>query len=154
MKYWHLLLTMHKFVVTWLLHASLCGLLCIPLTLAATTIRVQQYIQRQFPAPIELRPYELEQLSWVLDHVKRSHEQDHRITDAGVHIEISRALTRLYCLQLLRAGGYNDYRNFVAPQIKSKLADPLTYSGFLSLTEKIKHLHNKDYQLLMFNYQY
>lgn len=101
-----------------------------------------------FPATFSISSDQLSQLSWVLDHKNRTYDMDFAVEDTAVHIEIHRALTRLYCAQLLRAGTMDAYNSFIAAQLDSGIVRPLQISSFMNLSKHIQRLSADDYELI------
>lgn len=129
------------------------------LVLAATLLRVDvifardqdvlgQYIRQNFPASLQISSAQLAQLTWVLGHDRRSNDMDMQASANGMHIEIVRAVTRLYCLQLLKSGRAQDYDDFISAQLKTNENKTLTFNSFKKLSRHIQKLKSLDYQLL------
>src|SRR5687768_349234 len=102
---------------------------------ASNTEELQTYIKKNFPVNLQINSAQIAQLSWILHHPKHSNDMDLHINHKNMHIEISRALTRLYCLQLLRSGKKIDYQQFVAGQVPSGNNIPLTFASFTKLSK-------------------
>lgn len=131
----------------------------ILLVLAATLLRADvifaqeqdvlgQYIRQNFPASLKISSAQLAQLTWVLGHDRRSNDMDMQASANGMHIEIVRAVTRLYCLQLLKSGRTQDYDDFISAQLKANENKTLTFNSFKKLSRHIQKLKSLDYQLL------
>lgn len=104
---------------------------------------------KNFPTTFNVSEDQLAQLSWALDHKNRTYDMDLAVDgDADVHIEIHRALTRLYCAQLLRTGGIDAYNSFIAAQLEFGIAQPLQLSSFMNLSKHIQQLPADDYELV------
>lgn len=121
------------------------GLLATPLQ-AADNTKLLAYIKNNFSDKLHLTNAQLQQLAWVVDHSRHSHDLEMYIAPQNktIHIEISRALTRLYCLQLLKSGKKADYDNFISSQLNK----PLAFSSFKKLSRYIQQLDSSDYALL------
>lgn len=109
---------------------------------------ISNYIDNHFPANFKVSANQIDQLSWVLDHNVSTNDLDLYIKSSAVHTEVSRALTRLYCSQLLRSGTRDSYNAFVAAQLQSNITEPLTFVTFNKLSKHIQSLQQNDYELL------
>ncbi len=116
-------------------------------TFANENALLHSYIQSQFPASLQLTPEQIEQLTWIIEHKNRSFDLD-MCANNDVHIEVSRALTRLYCLQLLKNGGRTEYEHFVAAQLSNNIDEPLSFASFNLLALHVQQLSNEDFLLL------
>lgn len=116
---------------------------------ADKTDLIRNIAHNDFPATLHVSEDQLAQLSWVLDHKNRTYDMEFAATnDSDVHIEIHRALTRLYCAQLLRMGTVDAYNNFIAAQLEANVAQPLPLSAFMKLSRHMQHLTDEDYELV------
>lgn len=143
--FYHLQLRMRKLVAfSVVIFACLisCG------SLANESESLHNYIERNFPKHLQISDAQVEQLSWIIGHKKRSYDMDAYVLDPNVHIEIVRALTRLYCFQLLKSGTQQDYLNFIAAQMDAKVSSPLTFNSFKKLSRHIQRLNSVDHELL------
>ncbi len=110
---------------------------------------IRTIASNNFPVTFKLSQDQLAQLSWALDHKNRTYDMDFAVADDSfVHIEIHRALTRVYCAQLLRAGTMDAYNSFIAAQLASGIAQPLQLSNFMVFSKHIQQLSKNDYELL------
>ena len=108
---------------------------------------IRDYIQITYGNKLKITSEQIEQLSWVVDNTIRTPEMDTKSTLGNIHREIPRALSRLYCLQLLRSGENADYERFIAPQ--TDIANPkLNRDSFAHLTRQIKALDGMSYEVL------
>jgi hypothetical protein len=115
---------------------------------AVADVELRAYIQKNYPYKLQISEEQIQQLSWVMGHVRRSYDMDMQAVDNGVHIEIVRALTRMYCLQLLRSGTADDYTKFIAAQLDANANSSLTFCSFKKLSKLIQALNALDYELL------
>lgn len=110
---------------------------------------IRTTVSNNFPATFNVSEDQLVQLSWALNHKNRTYDMDFAVEDdSGIHIEIHRALTRLYCAQLLRIGSVDAYNNFIAAQLELGIAQPLQLSSFMKLSKHIQQLPADDYELI------
>ena len=65
---------------------------------------IRDYIKVTYGNRLNISEEQTEQLSWVIDNPEYTPEMDTRADRNTIHREIPRALSRLYSLQLLRAG--------------------------------------------------
>ena len=108
--------------------------------------RIQQYIDVTFPdGQLIIDLPMLEQLTWVENSPSRTSEMDTKATSITVHREIPRALSRIFCLRLLRSGLPEDYSAFVKPQPE---ATQLTQESFNHLSALIRKLNDSEYTAL------
>jgi hypothetical protein len=123
---------------------------CMPCGVYADKIDlIRNTASNNFPATFHVSENQFAQLSWVLDHKNRTYDMDFAAADdTAVHIEIHRALTRLYCAQLLRTGTVDAYNSFIAAQLEADVAQPLQLSSFMQLSRHIQHLTDADYELV------
>lgn len=110
--------------------------------------KVRAYIKKKFPANFNVSDDIIAQLSWTLYHDKRTNDLDTHVIDGEAYIEVSRAITRLYCAQLLRAGTMDAYNQFVAAQLAAGIKEPLTFASFVNLATHIQKLSSLDFELL------
>lgn len=115
---------------------------------ANETTAIREYIQATFPANLQLSTEQLDQLSWSVKHKFRSFDLDMQQSNQAMHMEVSRSLTRLYCLQLLKKGDRNSYEQFVKAQLKTHLKEPLSFASFRILSQHIQQLSIESYNLL------
>ncbi len=108
---------------------------------------IRSYISNNF-SKIILTQEQIAQLSWIMDHKRRSHDMDLRVANPKIHIEISRALTRLYCMQLLKDGSKTSYDQFVAAQLSNDSETILTFVSFKKLSKYLQNLSDDDYAIL------
>lgn len=113
---------------------------------AVENAKLIDYINNNFADKLHLTAAQLQQLAWVVDHFRHSHDLEMCIApqNKAIHIEIARALTRLYCLELLKSGKKADYDKFISSQINQ----PLSFSSFKKLSKYIQQLKNSDHELL------
>ncbi|WP_066013004.1 hypothetical protein [Endozoicomonas atrinae] len=129
--------------------ASLVLLLLVSLSIVAENRLdpIRQYIHKHFSDQLEITQEQIEQLSWVLDNPVFTPELATQLSSAPIHQEVPRALSRLYCLQLLRNGSHEAYEAFVAPQ-----TDPdtprLTEPSFRQLSREIAGLDSVSYEVI------
>lgn len=102
----------------------------------------------KFPCTFKITEQQLNQLSWALENKNRTHDMDLAVQYNDMHIEIYRALTRLYCAQLLRIGTMDAYDHFVAAQLESGVAQPLQADSFMSFSKHIQLLSVDNYELV------
>ncbi len=114
---------------------------------------IRRYIQETFPCDnatgavcLTVTETQIEQLSWVLENPVITPEFD-IAGQRGIHMEVPRALSRLYSLQLLRSGTQADYIQFVFPQ-RNKHQHRLPFDKFLKLAKIIQGLDNHSYAVL------
>jgi len=110
---------------------------------------IRAYINKTFANKINISEDQLQQLSWIVKHKRRTYEMDMYVNPNSIHIEITRALTRLYCLQLLKTGGRDSYNKFVAAQLSNKTPNILTFYSFAKLSKHIQQLSDLDYELIV-----
>lgn len=108
---------------------------------------IRQYIHEHFSDRLEITQEQIEQLSWVLVNPVMTPEISTPLTSAPIHPEVPRALSRLYCLQLLRNGSHEDYEDFVAPQTDPD-APRLTEVSFQQLSREITELDPVSYEVI------
>lgn len=137
---------MHRYITHTLLFCS--SAMCINPIFANNEQVLHKYIDTHFSRRITISPQQISQLSWVIDHNKRSFDMDARVHDPKMHIEVVRALTRLYCMQLLRSGSQEDYEDFVASQVNQNITNSLTFASFKKLSKHLQNLSQADYGLL------
>ncbi|WP_257265093.1 hypothetical protein [Endozoicomonas sp. ONNA2] len=106
---------------------------------------IRAYIHQHFADQLVVTREQIEQLSWVLANPVVTPELSAQRLPASIHQEVPRALSRLYCLQLLRNGSNAAYKAFVAPQ-----TDPggLSESSFQQLAREIARLDAVSYEVL------
>jgi hypothetical protein len=123
-------------------------------TLSATmlhanqSIDLRQYIKKNFANDLKISQQQLQRLSWLLEPDKRRFDLEMLTSTDDNHIEVIRALTRLYCLQLLKSGTKRDYDKFIAAQLENSKADTLTFNAFKKLSKHIQQLTATDYATL------
>lgn len=108
---------------------------------------IWQYARKTFSDRLVLTPEQVEQLSWVLDNPLSTPELSSQFPVTAIHPEVSRALSRLYCLQLLRNGSHEAYEEFVAPQANPE-QPRLTEPSFRQLSREIIRLDAVSYEVL------
>lgn len=108
---------------------------------------IREYIHKHFENRLEISPEQIEQLSWVLVNPVSTPELSTTIGLTPIHREIPRALSRLYCLQLLRRGAHEDYEAFVAPQTNPDIPR-LTEVSFRQLSREIARLDSVSYEVI------
>ena len=128
---------------------SLVLLLLVSLSIVAENRLdpIRQYIHKHFADQLEITQEQIEQLSWVLDNPVFTPELATQLSSAPIHQEVPRALSRLYCLQLLRNGSHEAYEAFVAPQTDPdipRLAEP----SFRQLSREIARLDSVSYEVI------
>lgn len=122
---------------------------CVSFNVVADEIiLIQSYIRKHFPASFKISNDQLKQLHWVLKQDNYTNDQDLYVPQQGIHIEIRRALTRLYCAQLLRSGTMDSYNKFVTAQLDADVAAPLSFTTFNKLAKFIANFSESDYELL------
>lgn len=109
---------------------------------------IRNYIKQNFPANFIVNDAQISQLTWILRHERQTFDMDPIVGKPDLHVEISRALTRLYCARLLRDGSRNAYNNFVQAQIDMHVNNPLTFTSFNQLARHIQQISAQDYALL------
>lgn len=109
---------------------------------------LRDYIDVKFSKQLNISDAQTQQLTWIMGHKRRSYDMDAEVADPYMHIEVVRALTRLYCLQLLKSGTERDYLNFISAQLDAKVASPLTFNSFKKLSKHIQKLDAVDHELL------
>lgn len=110
--------------------------------------KIKLYIQANYPQEFKLSTIQLQQLTWILDHKRRSYDMDMYVAKNSMHIEVVRALNRLYCLRLLKSGTKHDYDKFIAAQVSVGVTNPLSFNSFKKLSKHIQLLLPLDYTLL------
>lgn len=126
-----------------------CCILMLGSVLADQNDLIRFTASNNFPATFKISEDQLTQLSWLLDHKNRTYDMDFAAeNDTAVHIEIHRALTRLYCAQLLRIGTLDAYNSFIAAQLKNGVTQPLQLASFMQLSKHIQQLSADDYELI------
>ncbi len=108
---------------------------------------IRQYIQKHFEGRLDITQEQIEQLSWVLDNPISTPELSEQIPSIPIHREVPRALSRLYCLQLLRRGSHEDYETFIRPQVNPE-APKLTEASFRQLSREIARLDSVSYEVI------
>lgn len=108
---------------------------------------IRLYIQKHFADRLDITQEQIEQLSWVLDNPVFTPELSTQLPSTSIHREVPRALSRLYCLQLLRAGSHDAYEAFVAPQTNPEMPR-LTEPSFRQLSREIAGLDSVSYEVL------
>lgn len=126
----------------------ICCCLAASVTCANEHQKIRTYIQQKFPPEFVLNDAQISQLAWAFQHDKHTNDFDLWVQDPDFYVEISRALTRLYCAQLLRAGTIDAYNHFVAAQLAANNHAPLSLSGFNKLAQHVQALSASDYALL------
>lgn len=91
-----------------------------------------------------LTEVEQQQLAWLNDHKGRCYDMDQHVCNSEAHIEISRAKTRMRCLELLRAGDRQAYNEFVGAQNN----DRLSLATFNKLSAYVADLKEDEYLIL------
>lgn len=123
-------------------------LLVSPLMVAENRLDpIKEYIHTHFADQLEITREQIEQLSWVLVNPVVTPELSTQRSSAAIHREVPRALSRLYCLQLLRDGSHQAYKAFVAPQTAPdvpRLSEP----SFQKFSREIAGLDAVSYQVL------
>lgn len=109
---------------------------------------IRDYIRDNFASTLRISEQQLQQLSWIVTHKRRTYEMDRYIKPGQMHSEVSRALTRLYCLQLLKAGSKQAYDQFIAAQLVSHKTKLLSFNSFNKLSKHIQQLNPLDYELI------
>jgi hypothetical protein len=109
---------------------------------------IRSIASNDFPISFKISEDQLTQLSWVLDHNNRSYDMDFAVNESEIHIEIHRALTRLYCAQLLRIGTVYAYNSFIAAQSETGILQPLQLSSFMLFSKHMQQLTKDDYELI------
>ena len=95
--------------------------MCIQSALASEPVTmIRNYIKVTYGDRLHISEEQVEQLAWVVGNPVHTPEMDAKADQKSIHIEIPRALSRLYSLQLLRSGSQEDYQRFIAPQVESK----------------------------------
>jgi len=117
-------------------------------SLADDTSRIRDYIRDNFANKLQISEQQIQQLSWIVTHKRRTYEMDRYIKPGQMHSEVSRALTRLYCLQLLKSGSKQSYDQFIAAQLVSNQIKPLSFNSFNKLSRHIQELKPLDYELI------
>jgi hypothetical protein len=110
--------------------------------------QIKKYIEQNYPADFFLTNAQLDQLSWAFAHETRSYDMDVLVDKPELHVEISRALTRMYCARLLRSGNRESYHKFVKAQIESGITQPLTIATYNKLAQHMQNIKAEDYELL------
>lgn len=110
--------------------------------------QIRRYVQQNFPAAFVINDAQISQLAWAFHHDKHTNDLDLRKNHQDIYVEISRALTRLYCAQLLRSGTLESYNRFVAAQSSVVNAKPLTFASYTKLSQHVQSLSAADYSLL------
>lgn len=109
---------------------------------------LRNYIYSNFPITFNPNDLQIEQLAWAFRHNKHTNDSDLYAADQPMAIEVRRALTRLYCAQLLRAGTREAYQQFVVAQQSAKIEPTLSFAGFTKLAQHVQQLTPADYSLL------
>lgn len=109
---------------------------------------IRSYIKNNFPADFTVSEPQIAQLAWALEHEHPTHDMDARINAKCAYIEVSRALTRLYCARLLRAGTREAYNAFMIAQLDAGVNAPLSFASFNKFSNHIQKLDQLDYELL------
>lgn len=109
---------------------------------------IRNYIKQNFPSNFLVNDAQVSQLTWILRHQRQTFDMDPILRKPDIHIEISRALTRLYCARLLRDGSRDAYNRFVQAQIDTHINNPLTFASFNQLAQHIQQISAQDYALL------
>ncbi|MDD7804656.1 MAG: hypothetical protein PUP46_03625 [Endozoicomonas sp. (ex Botrylloides leachii)] len=114
----------------------------------SVTDRIYAYANKTYGKQLSLTPDEVRQLAWVNDNPIATPEMATKDTSHALHVEIKRALTRLYCLQLLKEGSETSYQYFIAPQIGKKNVPLLNKKSFNSLSSLIQALNPTAFETL------
>ena len=116
--------------------------------LASEPVRViRDYVKLTYDDRLTISEEQLEQLTWVIDNPVSTPEMDVRTDQKTVHKEIRRALSRLYCLQLLRSGNPDDYQQFIASQTDSH-NPKLNRDSFNQMVKLIGSMDAESYEVL------
>ncbi|MCL6271521.1 hypothetical protein M3P05_16520 [Sansalvadorimonas sp. 2012CJ34-2] len=111
--------------------------------------KIREYINATYGDALIISNKQVEQLTWVLDNPVTTPEMAVIYQNGRIHLEVPRALARLYSLQLLRSGSRDDYQIFISPQIREYSADEiLPWEDFQSLSEVFKALSPAEYETL------
>ena len=118
-----------------------------PLLAATPVDTIRNYIQITYGDKLQINDDQIKQLSWVMDSSVVTPEMESRELSQVIHREVPRALSRLYCLQLLRSGKNDDYQLFINPQsVEDK--PKLNKDSFLVLSKRISGLDDESYAVL------
>ncbi|MGL5741382.1 MAG: hypothetical protein ACRCXC_01945 [Legionella sp.] len=93
-----------------------------------------------------LTPQMLEQLSCIQNNSVITIQSNTQSKAGLINIEIKRALSRFYCLQLLKEGGTLAYTKFVQYKPQDVI---LSESNFDRLSQLIQHLTSSSQECLM-----
>lgn len=109
---------------------------------------ITSYVKKNFPQDFRITANQIKQLNLAIDHVRPTQDMDAKINVDMGFIEIGRALTRLYCAQLLRNGNHAAYRQFVDAQLQTNRKHILSFANFTKLSQHIQNLSENDYNLI------
>lgn len=109
---------------------------------------LRSYIKDNFGTSVTLTSQQITQLAWVMNHSRRTNDMDQKAIESQVHIEVLRALTRLYCMQLLKQGDKRAYDSFIIAQVNSKELSIISFHSFKQFSKYIQNLSAEDYELL------
>lgn len=128
-------------------------LICSALFSATVTANIEDpvraYIQHNFPTDFAISTAQLRQMQQsIINPNGRTLDFDQYVAEQAVHIELQRAITRLYCLQLLRSGTQQAYQQFIQAQLQAKVANPLSFATFNKLAKHLQRLNTHQYALL------
>jgi hypothetical protein len=122
---------------------------------AVAVAKIEDYIKATYSEPkLQVSRAQIKQLSWVFNNPFKTNEMSVKAVEDGMHIEVKRALSRLYCLQLLREGGKAAYDKFVEAQNEALVRDkssptPLSFDSFQVLSNQIRALNEAQHRALI-----
>jgi hypothetical protein len=114
--------------------------------------KIAAYAKETYTDPVlQISPAVIKQLAWVYNNNYKTNEMCivESVSTSPLHIEIKRALSRLYCLQLLRTGGEKSHAAFIEAQKRAGNPNPLKESGYYTLSNIVKIMDDHAYQALI-----
>ncbi len=117
-------------------------------SIQASQVQIRKYITTHFPPDLKISDAQIAQLAWACEHVRPTRDLAVRISEHDKFIEIGRALSRVYCAQLLRSGTRASYTRFVEAQLQAGSTDILSFASFRHLSAHIQKIKESDYYLL------